>query len=105
MSDQTGSTTRRSIKTTIGRISMPTFSQNISRALFGLAVAASFAAFVQPARAQSAATSFFVTSVGIGNGANLGGLAGADNPCPTLAQAAGAGPRRWPAYLSTQARE
>jgi hypothetical protein len=89
---------------------MPTFGQNISRALFGLAVAASFAALVQPAQAQSAATSFFVTSVGIGNGANLGGLAGADNHCQTLAQAAGAGANAsgvkvWHAYLSTQAAE
>jgi hypothetical protein len=84
---------------------MPTFSQDISRALFGLAVAASFAALVQPAQAQSAATSFFVTSAGIGNGANLGGLAGADNHCQTLAQAAGAGTKTWRAYLSTQAAE
>jgi len=89
---------------------MPTFGQNISRALFALAVAASFAALVQPAQAQSAATSFFVTSVGIGNGANLGGLAGADNHCQTLAQAAGAGANAsgvkvWHAYLSTQAAE
>jgi hypothetical protein len=84
---------------------MPTCSQDISRALFGLAVAASFAVLVQPAEAQSAATSFFVTSVGIGNGANLGGLAGADNHCQTLAQAAGAGTRTWRAYLSTQAAD
>lgn len=57
-----------------------------------------------PARAQSADTSFFLTSNGIGNGANLGGLAGADNYCQTLAQAAGAGaPKVWRAYLSTQA--
>src|SRR5271157_332636 len=48
--------------------------------------------------------SFFVTSVGIGNGANLGGLAGADQHCQTLAQAAGAGNKTWHAYLSTQAK-
>jgi hypothetical protein len=89
---------------------MPGFSQDISRALFGLAVAASFAVLIQPAKAQSAATSFFVTSAGIGNGANLGGLAGADNHCQTLAQAAGAGANAsgvkvWRAYLSTQAAE
>src|ERR1700728_594179 len=59
----------------------------------------------QPARAQSAGTTFFVTSVGIGNGANLGGLAGADNYCQTLAQAAGAGAKTWRAYLSTQAAD
>src|SRR5437773_10652976 len=58
------------------------------------------------AHAQAANTSFFVTSVGIGNGGNLGGLAGADNHCQTLAQAAGAGaPKVWRAYLSTQAAD
>jgi hypothetical protein len=44
--------------------------------------------------------SFFVTSVGIADGANLGGLAGADKHCQTLAQAVGAGSRTWRAYLS-----
>ena len=72
----------------------------ISRAGFGLAAVIAVAA--QPAHAQSADTSFFVTSVGIGNGANLGGLAGADNYCQTLAQAAGAGAKTWRAYLSAQ---
>jgi hypothetical protein len=75
----------------------------ISRAGFGLAAVIAVAA--QPAQAQSPATSFFVTSVGIGNGANLGGLAGADNYCQTLAQAAGAGAKTWRAYLSTQAAD
>jgi hypothetical protein len=92
----------RSIKTTIGRISMSGFRQSISRAGLGFAAAISFAALAQPAQAQSAATSFFVTSAGIGNGGNLGGLAGADNYCQTLAQAAGAGSKTWRAYLSTQ---
>ena len=45
---------------------------------------------------------FFITSVGMGSGANLGGLAGADKHCQTLAAAAGAGNRTWRAYLSTQ---
>ena len=44
---------------------------------------------------------FFITSVGPGDGANLGGLDGADQHCQTLAQAAGAGSRTWRAYLST----
>ena len=44
---------------------------------------------------------FFVTSVGIGDGANLGGLAGADAHCNALASAAGSS-RTWAAYLSTQ---
>jgi len=47
--------------------------------------------------------SFFVTSAGPGNGADLGGLAGADKHCQTLAAAAGAGNRVWHAYLSTTA--
>jgi hypothetical protein len=46
--------------------------------------------------------SFFITSVGKGDGANYGGLAGADQHCQNLAAAAGAGNRTWHAYLSTQ---
>lgn len=46
---------------------------------------------------------FFVTSVGVGDGANLGGLAGADAHCQKLAASVGAGGRTWRAYLSTQA--
>jgi hypothetical protein len=53
--------------------------------------------------AQQNPMSFFVTSVGSGNGANLGGLAGADMHCQTLAAAAGAGNRTWRAYLSAAA--
>jgi hypothetical protein len=45
--------------------------------------------------------SFFITSVGSGNGADLGGLEGADRHCEMLAEAAGAGGRTWRAYLST----
>ena len=48
--------------------------------------------------------SFFVTSVGNGDGANLGGLAGADAHCQALAAAVGAGDKTWHAYMSTQAR-
>ena len=43
---------------------------------------------------------FFVTSVGSGKGADLGGLAGADKHCQDLASAAGAGGKTWHAYLS-----
>ena len=46
--------------------------------------------------------SFFVTSVAKGDGANYGGLAGADAHCQMLAQAAGRGGVKWVAYLSTQ---
>src|SRR6202022_5127000 len=86
--------------------SMLAFANTISRACFGLVAAASFLVLAaQPAQAQSADASFFLTSTGIGNGGNLGGLAGADNYCQTLAQAAGAGAKTWRAYLSTQAAD
>jgi hypothetical protein len=81
---------------------MPTL---ISRACYGLAAASILLIAAQPVQAQSANTTFFITSIGIGNGANLGGLAGADNYCQTLAQAAGAGAKTWHAYLSTQAAD
>ena len=45
---------------------------------------------------------FFVTSVGSGKGADLGGLEGADAHCQKLATAAGAGGRTWRAYLGTE---
>jgi hypothetical protein len=79
--------------------------QVFTRATLVAAVAtvASFAA--QPSLAQSANTTFFVTSAGPGNGANLGGLEGADSQCQKLAQAAGAGGKTWHAYLSTQAAD
>jgi hypothetical protein len=83
---------------------MSSLARAIPRICFGLAAAfATLAA--QPASAQSANTGFFLTSTGIGNGGNLGGLAGADNYCQTLAQAAGAGAKTWRAYLSTQAAD
>jgi len=47
---------------------------------------------------------FFIVSAGSGDGANLGGLAGADAICQARAAAAGAGSRRWRAYLSSTAR-
>ena len=55
------------------------------------------------AQAQQGEMSFFVTSAGPGNGADLGGLEGADRHCQELAAAVGAGDRTWRAYLSTQA--
>jgi hypothetical protein len=84
---------------------MSAFAQRIARVC--LVSAAAFAACVaaQPALAQSANTTFFVTSNGPGNGANLGGIEGADKQCQTLAAAAGAGAKTWHAYLSTQAAD
>jgi hypothetical protein len=55
------------------------------------------------ALAQRSNMTFFVTSVGIGKGADLGGLPGADRHCQQLARAVGAGNKNWRAYLSTQA--
>ncbi|MGI9355437.1 MAG: hypothetical protein ACR2PF_09805 [Rhizobiaceae bacterium] len=54
------------------------------------------------ATAQDKPMGFFVTSTGMGNGANLGGLKGADAHCGKLAEAAGSTGRTWRAYLSTQ---
>lgn len=68
---------------------------------FILLVTVMFALGAYPALAQDARMSFFMTSAGPGNGANLGGLAGADQHCQSLAEAVGAGERTWRAYLST----
>jgi len=67
-----------------------------------LSLGLSAGAFAQQAP-QSPDMTFFVTSVGSGKGADLGGLEGADRHCQQLAQAAGAGNKTWRAYLSTQA--
>jgi hypothetical protein len=56
-----------------------------------------------PVSTQGQPLGFFITSVGKGDGANLGGLAGADAHCQALAKAAGAGARQWRAYLSASA--
>ena len=56
---------------------------------------------VSPALAQASEMTFFLTSVGSGSGANLGGLSGADAHCQSLAGAVGAGGKTWHAYLST----
>jgi hypothetical protein len=67
-----------------------------------LACTTLIAAGTASANAQDmAAMSFFITSAGPGDGANLGGLAGADAHCQSLAEAAGAGAKTWRAYLST----
>lgn len=73
--------------------------------MFRFAVAAAVLAFsgiaTTTAHAQDAGMSFFITSAGPGNGADLGGIDGADSHCQELAGAAGAGGRTWRAYLST----
>lgn len=70
-------------------------------ALTGLVLLASCATPTSPPENQ---LSFFITSAGSGDGANLGGLAGADRICQARAEAVGAGSRRWRAYLSAGSR-
>ena len=77
---------------------LPTLISTI--ALMSLGLSASVQA--QPAPPQSPNMTFFITSAGLGKGADLGGLEGADRHCQALAQAAGAGGKTWHAYLSTQ---
>jgi hypothetical protein len=55
------------------------------------------------AQAQQSAMTFFISSTGSGKGADLGGLAGADQLCQRLAAAAGASGKTWRAYLSATA--
>ena len=82
-------------------------------ALAAIALAALAGAHAQNAQAPATPASgpralpkdfgFFVTSQPVGQGGNLGGLAGADGHCQKLATAVGFGSRTWRAYLSTQA--
>ena len=62
---------------------------------------ASSAATGSAASGSRSGMSFFVTSANPGQGANFGGIAGADRHCQALASSAGAGSRQWRAYLST----
>jgi hypothetical protein len=66
-----------------------------------LSIAGSYLVLAQqPAQAPPQPMSFFITSAGSGHGANLGGLAGADKICQTLATAVGS-TKTWHAYMST----
>ena len=67
-----------------------------------LAAGLAYIAAAPLALAQDDAMSFFVTSEGSGDGGDLGGVAGADAHCQTLASAVGAGNKVWRAYLSTE---
>ena len=69
-------------------------------ALLVLAALAGSVSGQPPAQPPQSPLSFFVTSVGKGDGANLGGLAGADAHCKALATAVGRGNVEWHAYLS-----
>jgi hypothetical protein len=82
---------------------------NIKRSMIALAcsvAALGSASLAYPAEPDANAApppmGFFITSVGLGKGGDLGGLVGADAHCQALAVAAGAGNRTWRAYLSTQ---
>ena len=76
--------------------------KKVSASLATLAALA--VALAAPVAAQDADMSFFITSRGSGDGANLGGLEGADQHCQDLAYAVGFGDRTWRAYLSAAAR-
>ena len=72
-------------------------------AFVAAAAAAILVAAIPAAVGQDAASmSFFVTSVGVGDGANLGGLEGADAHCQKLAEAVGSTGKTWKAYLSAE---
>ena len=72
--------------------------RSVNKAIATLAIFAAFSA--APVAAQSSNMSFFVTSAGPGDGADLGGLEGADQHCQDLAYAVGFGDVTWRAYLS-----
>jgi hypothetical protein len=71
----------------------------------GVAVGLLSLSWMASSQEQKSAMTFFITSAGSGKGADLGGLAGADKICQSLAQAAGAGARTWRAYLSASPAE
>ena len=77
----------------------------INKSLLALATASSVALTMFTLQAQDdepPEMGVFITSVGLGDGGNLGGLEGADAHCQQLAANAGLGYRSWHAYLSTQ---
>ena len=74
------------------------------RLIKGLSVLLALTVWALPSFAQDQQPmTFFVTSVGSGNGGNLGGLAGADAHCQRLAAAVGRGDATWRAYISQAA--
>jgi len=79
------------------------FSNKSAVALACFGLAAGGLAVSVSALAQDNEMSFFITSAGPGNGADLGGLEGADAHCGELASAAGSGLQGWKAYLSVPA--
>jgi len=76
----------------------------ISRFLVASALVGTLATSSFSQQGEQEPMNFFITSVGMGDGANLGGLAGADAHCQALASAVDRGDSTWRAYLSTQGR-
>ena len=76
--------------------------QLAASAVFGALVLSGLSVVAQQQAQEPPPMGFFITSTGLGDGANLGGLDGADAHCQTLAAAVGASDRTWQAYLSTQ---
>ena len=70
--------------------------------MLAAAILLPFGPAVRAQQTGAANMSFFITSVGLGKGGDLGGLEGADRHCQSLAQAVGAGNKTWRVYLSTQ---
>jgi hypothetical protein len=79
--------------------------KNLILTSLGVIVALLSLSWIASSQEQKSSMTFFITSVGSGKGADLGGLAGADKHCQALAQAAGAGNRTWRAYLSASAAD
>lgn len=77
----------------------------MNKSTIAIAWVVALACFALPAAAQAESLSFFITSKGPGDGANLGGLAGADAHCQKLASGAGVGSKTWRAYLSAGAAD
>ena len=77
--------------------------RNAMFAVFGLLMLAVSVQVMAQQDQEPEPMGFFITSVGPGDGGDLGGLEGADAHCQALAEAVGAGDRTWRAYLSTQA--
>lgn len=79
--------------------------KNLIVSSLGVIIALLSLGWIASSQEQKSSMTFFITSVGSGKGADLGGLAGADKHCQALAQAVGAGNRTWRAYLSASAAD
>jgi len=84
---------------------MSNYTRPITLAAMVAALAWNNAAYAQTPPPQFPEMTFFITSQSGPDGANFGGIEGADNHCKALATRAGAGNKTWRAYLSTQAAD